>query len=139
MDERGFLAPDTADAVREAYGSVGPVAQTVTRAVAKSMAMDRDEYRERVTGDVVGTARDALFAGLLRVTTGTREEYESWLTDHPAYTVDPHGSEEVDFVAWHPVHPTETVVAATYQQEPDAAVGTLRRIAFAAHYRDLLD
>lgn len=139
MDERGFLAPETRKAVQDAFESVGPAAQTVTKEVAKSMGMDREEYRERVTGDVVGTARDAMFAELLRVYVGTSQEYGDWMADHPDYVEDRHGSEDVEHVAWHPIQPTETVVVATYQNEPDAAVSTLRRIAFGGHYRDLLD
>ncbi len=139
MDERGFLAPETRADVQDAYESLGPTAQTVTKEVAKSMGMDRDEYDERVTGDVVATARDALFAELLQVYAGTMAEYESWADDHPGFEVDRHGSDDVDNAAWHPVHPTGTVVVATYQNEPDAAIGTLRRIAFGGQYRDLLD
>lgn len=139
MDERGFLAPETRDDVQATFESVGPAAQTVTKEVAKAMGMERDEYRERVTGDVVGTARDAMFAELLQVYTGTRDEYADWVAENPAFVEDRHGSDDVDNAAWHPVHPTETVVVATYQDEPDAAVSTLRRIAFGGHYRELLD
>lgn len=139
MDERGFLAPETRADVQDAFESLGPTAQTVTKEVAKSMGMDRDEYGERVTGDVVATARDAMFAELLQVYVGTSEEYESWADDNPDFEEDRHGSDDVDNAAWHPVYPTDTVVVATYQNEPDAAIGTLRRIAFGGHYRDLLD
>lgn len=139
MDERGFLAPETRADAQDAFESLGPAAQTVTKEVAKSMGMDRDEYAERVTGDVVATARDAMFAELLHVYAGTMEEYDSWADAHPAFEADRHGSDDVDNAAWHPVRPTETVVVATYQNEPDAAIGTLRRIAFGGHYRDLLD
>lgn len=139
MDERGFLAPTTPDDVRATFESVGPAAQTVTKEVAKSMGMDRDEYQERVTGDVVATARDAMFAELLRVFVGTREEYADWAAEHPEFIEDRHGSDDVENVAWHPVQPTDTVVVATFQNEPDAAVSTLRRIAFGGHYRELLE
>lgn len=139
MDERGFLAPETRADVQAAFESLGPAAQTVTKEVAKSMGMDRDEYTERVTGDVVATARDAMFAELLHVYVATGEEYDAWVDDHPAFEEDRHGSDDVDNAVWHPVHATDTVVVATYQNEPDAAIGTLRRIAFGGHYRDLLD
>lgn len=139
MDERGFLAPETQADAQAVFESLGPSAQTVTKEVAKSMGMSSEEYEERVTGDVVATARDAMFAELLQVFAGTSEEYDAWVADHPAFEEDRHGSDDVDNVAWHPVHATDTVVVATYQNEPAAAVGTLRRIAFASHYRDLLD
>lgn len=139
MDERGFLAPETRADVQDAFESLGPTAQTVTKEVAKSMGMDRDEYGERVTGDVIATARDAMFAELLHVYAGTIAEYDAWIDDHPEFAEDRHGSDDVENAAWHPVHPTDTVVVATYQNESDAAIGTLRRIAFGGHYRDLLD
>jgi hypothetical protein len=100
------------------------------------MAFDADEYDERVTGEVVETARDALFASLLEVRTGTREEYEDWLADRDREVVE-EGSENVSQVAWHDAL-GETVVAATYESEERAAVATLRRQAFGRVYRDLL-
>lgn len=139
MEERGFLAPETRADVQDAFESLGPAAQTVTKEIAKSMGMDRDEYGERVTGDVVATARDAMFAELLHVYAGTMEEYDAWRDDHPGFEEDRHGSDDVENAAWHPVLPTDTVVVATYQNEPDAAIGTLRRIAFGGQYRDLID
>ncbi|ESP87292.1 DUF5809 family protein [Candidatus Halobonum tyrrellensis] len=165
MDTEGTLAPETAAAAREAYEELGPAAQVTTREAAKAMEFDREEYRERVTSDVVGTVRDALFASLLRVHVGTREEFDGWLADHPDYEADVAGSDNVDRVVWHPVpfagagdvdgaeagtdgavgasEANETpggglVVAATYQDERDAAVGTLRRRAFGAVYRERL-
>lgn len=138
METRGLLAPETAGDVREHYETVGPAAQTVTREVAKAMSFDREEYDERVTSDVVGTARDALFASLLEVRVGTREEYESWLADHPNLDEHVEGSDSVDNVAWHPVPADGAVAAVTYQDETDAAVATCRRQAFGRHYRSFL-
>lgn len=135
MDVHGFLAPETPDDVREAYADVGPAAQTVTREVAKAMEFDPDEYGDRVTGDVVETARDALFASLLRVQSGTREEFEAWV-DGTDYDVVENGSEDVENVAWHLVPFENTVVTATYQNEPEAARGTLRRIVHGKFYRE---
>ncbi|AKH96927.1 DUF5809 family protein [Halanaeroarchaeum sulfurireducens] len=137
METRGLLAPETAAAARTHYETLGPAAQTVTREVTKAMSFDREEYRERVTGEVVGTAREALFASLLRVRVGTREEYESWLDDHPDVDAHVEGSEHVDRVAWHPVPFEDRVAAVTFQNEPDAAVATLQRQAFGRHYRPL--
>ncbi|RQG89211.1 hypothetical protein EA462_12660 [Natrarchaeobius halalkaliphilus] len=128
-----FESPEDA---RAAYESIGPAAQTVVREVARTMEFDREEYDERVTSDVVETARDALFASLLEVTVGSRAEYESWLesTDHDITEV---GNENVDNVVWH-AGPDERGVAATFQDEEDAAVATLRRQAFGRLYRDVL-
>ena len=140
MDTEGRLAPETAAAAREAYDELGPAAQVATREAAKAMEFDRAEYRERVTGDVVATVRDALFASLLRVHVGSRDEFDDWLADHPDYEADVAGSENVDRVVWHPVpfgnDGAGVAVAATYQDERDAAVGTLRRRAFGRVYRD---
>ncbi|PSQ05084.1 hypothetical protein BRC92_02760 [Halobacteriales archaeon QS_4_69_31] len=138
MDTEGEYAPATAAAARERYEALGPTAQVVVTQVAKAMEMDADEYDERVTGEVVETAREALFASLLSVRVGTREEYEAWLADNPDYEVQEVGSDHVDNVAWHAAPATGTVVAATFQDERRAAVGTLRRQAFGRVYRDLV-
>jgi len=136
METHGFLAPETEAAARDRYEAVGPAAQTVVKETAKAMAFDADEYDERVTGEVIETARDALFASLLEVRTGTREEYEEWLADRDREVVE-EGSEHVSHVAWHDAL-AETVVAATFESEERAAVATLRRQAFGRAYRDLL-
>ncbi|UPW02205.1 DUF5809 family protein [Halorussus gelatinilyticus] len=136
METHGFLAPETETEARERYEAVGPAAQTVVKETAKAMQFAPDEYDERVTGEVVETARDALFASLLTVRTGTREEYDDWLADRDREVVE-EGSENVERVAWHDAL-GETVVAATYQREERAAVATLRRQAFGRVYREML-
>lgn len=98
--------------------------------------VDREEYNERVTSDVVETARQALFAETLAVRLGDREAFESWRAEYPG-EVRVAGSDNVDRVAWH-VSPIEQAVAATFANEPDAAVGTVRRMAFNRLYRDRL-
>ncbi|USZ69558.1 DUF5809 family protein [Halorussus salilacus] len=136
METHGFLAPETDEAAERRYEAVGPAAQTVVKESAKAMAFDADEYDERVTSEVVETARDALFASLLEVRTASREEYDEWLADRDREVIE-RGSENVSRVAWHDA-PDDTVVAATYENETDAAVATLRRQAFGSVYRDLL-
>ena len=139
METRGFFEPESPEAVRERYEALGPTAQTVVKETAKAMAFDREEYGERVTSDVVATARDALFASLLEVRVGTREEFDEWLAESEGgWEVHLEGAESVENVAWHVVPFEEVVVGATYQDEPDAAVGTLRRIAFGRYYREVL-
>ncbi|UPM43601.1 DUF5809 family protein [Halocatena salina] len=137
MHSEGLFAPSTAGAARQRYEELGPASQTVVREVAKSMAFDREEYDERVTTSVVMTAHDALFASLLEVTVGTREEFDDWCEER-TYEIELAGSESVDHVVWHPVAFAETVVGATFQSEETAAIGTLRRQAFGRHYRELL-
>ncbi|WP_135365219.1 DUF5809 family protein [Halosimplex halophilum] len=138
MDTEGTLSPATAAAARERYGALGSTAQVVVKETAKAMGMDAEEYRDRVTSDVVETARDALFASLLEVRVGSREEFEEWVADHDGYEVHEVGSENVDRVVWHAAPAAETVVAATFQEEREAAVGTLRRQAFGRIYRGLV-
>lgn len=135
METHGFLAPEDEAAARDRYEAVGPAAQTVVKETAKAMEFDREEYGERVTGDVVETARDALFASLLEVQTGTREEYEEWLEGRDREVLE-HGNENVENVAWHDAL-GESVVSATFQEKEEAAVATLRRQAFGNVYRDL--
>jgi hypothetical protein len=133
----GFVAPETAAAAREAYRDAGPVARTVVRETARAMGFDREEYGDRVTGEVVETARDALFASLLAVRVGPREAYERWRAGYDG-TVHETGSERVGRVVWHAPPFADEAVAATFADEREAAVGTLRRQAFGRLYRDLL-
>ncbi|WP_255197942.1 DUF5809 family protein [Halorarius litoreus] len=138
MHVEGLLAPDSIDAAREEYDALVPTSKTVVREVAKAMAFDREEYGERVTEDVVETARDALFASLLEVHVGTHEEFERFRESNPGLDTTVRGSEHVDNVVWH-VAPTGEVVAATYQDEREAAIATLRRQAFGSVYRDAFE
>jgi len=137
MDTEGQFAPETEAAARERYEALGSTAQTVVREVARAMEFDSEEYEQRVTGEVVETARDALFSSTLEVHVGDREEYEAWCDAHEC-TVFEAGSEDVDNVAWHAAPFSETVVAATFQDERDAAVETLRRQAFGRIYREVV-
>lgn len=135
---RGLLAPQTEAEVRERFEALGPAAQTVTREVARAMDLSKEAYDERVTSDVVGAAREALFASLLEVTVGDYDEFEAARDDHPDADVYENGSADVDRAAWHYVPFADALVAATFQNEPDAAVATLRRIAFSRFYQDAL-
>ena len=137
METHGFFTPETPEQARERYASLGPTAKGVVREVARAMEFDGDEYGERVTDEVVETARDALFASLLEVRTGTRAEFEDWRSGSEQEVLEV-GSENVDHVAWHAPPFSGTAVAATYQNQPEAAVETLRRQAFGRIYRDVL-
>ncbi|NGM70308.1 hypothetical protein G6M89_15035 [Natronolimnobius sp. AArcel1] len=136
MHTVGMFTPASAEDARQRYETVGAPAQTVVREVARAMEFDREEYTSRVTGDVVETARDALFASLLEVHVGTCAEYDQWHADYEGEVVEA-GHENVDNVVWH-AGPDGTAVAATFQNEEDAAVATLRRQAFGRIYRDLV-
>jgi hypothetical protein len=138
MDTEGRLEPATTEAARQRYAALGSTAGDVVSEVAKAMDMDAEEYEQRVTADVVTTAQDALFASRLKVRVGTRTAYEDWLADHPDYGVTEVGSEHVDGVVWHAAPAVETVIAATFHEERQAAVDTLRRQAFGRVYRDLV-
>ena len=134
MHTEGVYEPESVEAAGEAYDTVGPVAQIVVKETTKAMEFTNEEYDERVTSDVIETARDALFASLLKVYHGSREEFEDWCEERQ-YSVDLAGSDDVESVVWHPVAVDETVVAASYQNEPGAAAATVRRRAFGRHYR----
>ena len=137
METEGQFSPTTAAAARERYESLGSTAQVVVKEVAKAMELDAEEYERRVTGEVVETARDVLFAESLAVTVGSRAEFEDWRADAD-HEVDLLGSDNVDNVVWHAPDFAETAVAATYQSERDAAVGTLRRQAFGRIYSEVV-
>jgi len=138
MRTRGPFAPTTRSEALERYEDAGPAAQTVVRETAKAMEFDADEYDERVRPEVVETARDAIFAELLAVHVGTDAEFDEWLStsDYEEADVTRLGGEGVDNVAWHPIPFVETVIATTFQDGEDAAVGTLRRNAFGRVYRE---
>ncbi|ADQ66145.1 hypothetical protein C499_09864 [Halogeometricum borinquense DSM 11551] len=135
MEILGTLAPESEREAREAFEASGPTAQQIVRETARAMSFDREEYQERVTGEVVETARNVLFAERLAVHVGAHEEFDAWTDDHPAYEVTQLGSPNVERVVWHAAPFADVAVAATFQNERDAAVGTLRRQAFSRIYR----
>jgi len=137
MHTVGELRPESEESAREVYEDVGPTAQLVVKEVAKSMQFDREEYQERVDSDVVETARDVLFAAELAVHVGTREEYDEWAAEFDG-EVHETGSEQVANVAWHVAPFADEAVAATFADEEDAAVDTLRRQALGRIYRERL-
>ncbi|WP_255170711.1 DUF5809 family protein [Natrononativus amylolyticus] len=136
MHTVGTFAFDAPAEAVDRYESLAPAAQTVVRETARAMALDREEYAARVSDDVVETAHDALFASLLAVRVGTRDEYERWLEGYNG-DVTEIGNENVENVAWH-AGPDGAAVAATFHEREDAAVATLRRQAFGRLYRELL-
>lgn len=137
MRTEGTLSPRSWDEAEQRYESLGSVAQTVVREVAKAMEFGREEYDERVTSDVVETARQALFAEQLTVRVGTKAEFDEWREDFDG-EIRVAGSDNVDRVAWHAAPFVDRAVAATFQNEPEAAVATLRRMAFNRIYREEL-
>ncbi|MFA9517492.1 DUF5809 family protein [Halopenitus sp. H-Gu1] len=141
MNTRGAFAPETVAEARTQYAEAGPAAKVVVRETAKAMSFDADEYADRVTGEVVETARDALFASMLRVHVGDRSAFEEWLDARDRYDEDDVellGSEHVDGIVWHAAPFAERVIAATFQEETEAAIGTLRRNAFGRIYHERL-
>lgn len=137
METEGQFTPASIDAARDRYEALGSTAQVVVKEVAKAMELDAETYRERATGNVVETARDVLFAESLAVTVGTREEFDEWRVeaDHEVEVI---GADNVDRVAWHAPPFADVAVAATFQNERGAAVGTLRRQAFGRIYTQVV-
>jgi hypothetical protein len=135
--EHGTFLPNSWAEAERQYEDLGTTAQTVVREVTKAMDFDREEYNKRVSSDVLETARQALFAETLAVRVADRATFEAWRESCP-HEVRVAGSDNVDRVAWHDSPPAETAVAATFATEPDAAVGTVRRMAFNRIYRDRL-
>ena len=136
MHTEGWILPESEAEASERYEALGPTAQLVVREATKAMAFEREEYDERVTSDVVETARDVLFAEQLAVHVGTWAEFEEWRADRDG-EFQLFGSENVDNVAWHAPSFADGV-AATFQDEAEAAVGTLRRQALGHVYRDVV-
>jgi TRAP-type C4-dicarboxylate transport system substrate-binding protein len=136
-DTTGWIDPDTEAEAREAYEALEPAARTVVRETAKAMEFDQSEYETRVTSEVVETVRDALFASLLAVTVDSREAFEDWRADYEGEVIEI-GSETVDGVVRHAPGFADEAVVATFQDEADAAVATLRRQAFGRLYREVV-
>jgi hypothetical protein len=139
MDTEGTLSPATPAEARTEYESLIPTAKVVTREAAKAMSFDSSEYADRVTADVIASVRDALFASLLEVHVGDRQAFDSWCEDHPEYEPVVTGSENAGRIVWHAPAFADRVVAATFNDEREAAVGTLRRQAFGQLYREHLE
>jgi len=137
MDTDGLFAPATEDDVHRQYAAVGPAAQEAVREVAKGLDLGAEAYDEQVDADLVLSAREAIYASLLEVHVGTRDEFEEWCADRDREVTEL-GSEHVSGVAWHDAPWAGTVVAATFENEPEAAVGTLRRQAFGRLYREVV-
>lgn len=137
METEGTVLPETEAEIRTRYDSIESTATGVVREVARAMEFDGEEYDNRITEDVIKTAQDTLFASQLEITIGSRTEYEQW-KESAEHEVIEAGSEHVDNVVWHAPPATDTAVAATFQNEPEAAVETLRRQAFGRLYREHL-
>jgi len=137
METEGQFSPASAAEARDRYEALGPTAQVVVKEVAKAMGLDAEAYEQRVTSEVVETARDVLFAESLEVRVGTMDEFESWRADTEC-EITLVGAENVDNVVWHAAPFAERAVAATFQSERRAAVGTLRRQAFGRIYREVV-
>ncbi|PSQ50453.1 hypothetical protein BRD19_00770 [Halobacteriales archaeon SW_7_65_23] len=138
METEGLFAPETREGARERFASLTPAAETVVKESARQMGFDSAEFDERITDDVIRTAQESLFASLLQVHVGTREEFETWQAEHD-YEVTEVGHEQVDNVVWHVPAFADRAVAATFQDQREAAVGTLRRQAFGRIYREALE
>ncbi|WP_255192128.1 DUF5809 family protein [Natronobeatus ordinarius] len=133
MHTVGTFDPESLEEAREQYESVAPAAGTVVREVARAMEFDREEFGDRVTEDVIETAHDALFASLLAVTVSTREEYDDWIEGYDGDVTEV-GHDHAANVVWH-AGPEDEAVAATFNDQEEAAVATLRRQAFGRIYR----
>lgn len=138
METEGVFSPESVEDARRRYDALDQVAREVVREVARAMSFGADEYDDRVTDEVIETGRDALFASLLEVQVGSYGEFETWRsqTNKEVFEI---GSENVDNAVWHAPSFADTAVVATYQNEREAAVSTLRRQAFGRLYRDVLD
>ncbi|MEF8814553.1 MAG: DUF5809 family protein [Halovenus sp.] len=137
METEGIFAPETPAAARDRFASLAPAAKTVLREVGRELSMDTGTYQEQIDDDLRLTAQESIFASLLAVRVGTRTEYEQWRETADVGIVEV-GSENVDHVVWHAPPFADTAVAATFQNEREAAVGTLRRQAFGRLYRDVV-
>ena len=136
----GFLTPESAPAAHDAYEALAVPARDVTRAVVMAMDIEGDDYRQLVDESVTGAAQEAMFGSLLEVRTADREAFDHWCDrpDNAELTVTMEGSEHVANIAWHEAPSVDRVIAATYESQREAAVSTLRRLAWGRIYRDMV-
>lgn len=137
METVGLFAPESETATRETHEMLASAAESVVKELARDVTSDAAAYDELVSDDRIRTAQETLFASLLEVHVGTREEYEQWCNEGTYERIE-RGNENVSNVVWHAAPVADTVVAATFQNEREAAVGTLRRQAFGTVYREVL-
>ena len=136
MEWNGVVEPSDEVAAKELYRDLDEAVLTVISELNRSIESDTLN-REEFDQEVYTTAKNALFGSLLRVATGRVDEFERWVDEQDDnITVQQIGGEHVDHVTWHRFE--NDVVAATYQHEPAAARGTLRRYAFNRLYRPVL-
>lgn len=137
METVGYIAPETESEAREEYERCEQAARDICTTILKQLDGQIDEGP---TEPLVRTAHDAFFGSVLVVTTGPMADFERVCSQPPleGYQVNREGSDQVDHVAWHVSPMTETVLAATYQSEREAAISTLRRIAWGRFYRDVV-
>lgn len=131
MHTVGVIAPETPEEVRDIYQELSTPSEVVVKEVARAISLDPEEYDQRVSEEVIKTARDAMFASLLTVSVGTKSEYEDWKAGFDG-DVREIGNENVDNVVWHVFG--RQAIAATYQAQQNAAVATLQRQAFGEIY-----
>jgi hypothetical protein len=136
-ETRGTVSPPSWEDAETHYEEFGATAQSVVRELARALSFDREEYETRVDSDVVETARQTLFAERLAVRLADRATFDEWREEY-SHSVRVAGSDNVSRVAWHDSPAASAAVAATFENEPDAAVGTVRRMAFNRLYRDRL-
>ena len=137
MNTEGDVMPETVKEARERYRALAPAASEVVRATTREMGFDGAEFRERVTDDVRTAAQDVMFASLLSVRVGTREEFDEW---RETYTgeIQMAGSDNVENVVWHAPPWADTAIATSFQNEREAAVAMARRQAFGQLYREVV-
>ena len=140
METVGYLAPETPEAVEEAYADCEPIARELTREIVLATGIDSASYHDMMTTEVIEAAQAVYFSSVLRIHTGSREEFSEWIASSP-YTeeaVHREGSPNVDQIAWHVSRATDQIVAATYHQQREAALSSLRRIVWGRLYAEMV-
>lgn len=137
MDTEGLFAPASVTTAREQYEAAEHAAGVVVHELLRTLSTSGKAIDDTDDAALRSTATEALFASLLEIHVGTREEFESYQADRER-AVEVLGSEYVSGVAWHDAEALDRVIAATYENEPAAAADALRRQAFAKGYREVL-
>jgi hypothetical protein len=137
MHTEGLFAPESAAEVREQYEAASAAAEVVVRELVRALPVAEAAEDRPDDATLKLTATEATFASLLEVHVGTDEEFENSVAETDR-EVEVLGSEHVSGAVWHDAPAADRVLAATYENEPEAAVDALRRQAFSTFYREVV-
>lgn len=137
MDHYGCFTPESESELVSRFESLETTAKVLVRQLRTAFDRNQDYVDDHLDQADVDTIKEIVFGSHLEIHAGTRQEFDQWFTGRSLELIEI-GSSEVDHIAWHHSPFVETVLAATFENEPEAAVETLRRQAIGRLYREYI-